>query len=422
MNLNFSSRKRKTILLSAIYSVLLLFAGYFVNNLPLFTGEDLNHFFITQVICEKLGISHNINCDDAFFVNVSNDKQIAYSIDEDRDTIGTTAVTDRNKLFQFLNILKTHPTYKYIIVDLRFDKHDVTEIDSQLYDLISNMDNIVIVRDDKISLPNKEMFNKSAYADYYSTITATNFTRFQFLNSKGDRYIPLKVYEDLNPSEKIRSHGFSWIPVYTSGDALCQRSSFILFDRNQITSFGAANSEDISELKLSEGENSEPQTYFNLGKDLLENAELDSDEEKIQDIIDKADGAYVVIGNFTEDLHDTYMGMKPGPYILYRALKTLESHSYKVEFFFIIYWFLIYAVIFYFIISQKHILNLFVKIKNNRYNFFYFVVDMLGYSTILFIFATIEYVATNTINSLVLPIIVFSIIKLINNYKKFNLA
>ena len=54
------------IIISAILSAVLLVAGYFVNNLPIFTGENLDQFFAIQKICEKLNISQNFDESDAY--------------------------------------------------------------------------------------------------------------------------------------------------------------------------------------------------------------------------------------------------------------------------------------------------------------------------------------------------------------------
>lgn len=407
------------IIISAILSAVLLVAGYFVNNLPIFTGENLDQFYITQKVCEKLGISHVFDDSDAFFVNVSYDKELVKAIDvQSHDVLGNMVITNRSKLFDFLKILKDKGEYKYIVLDIMFDPNDVSESDSLLYSLIASMDNIVIVRDDSIPVPNSKLLSKSALADYFSTITATNFVRYQYSNTDGIPYIPLKVYEDLNDNVKIKRHGPKWLPIYTSGGNLCYNSCFIPFDSKQFSAYSVV-SKSYAVKK-----------FYNLGSDILEDPTCTTDEDIEKNVIIPSIGKYVFVGNYTEDLHDTYMGPRPGPYIIYRALKILEGGNHLISFFKILYWFLIFTVIFWWIIADKKKISLtpqFLKksrIWNNlvNYKLLGFVMSSLGYTVILFICSTMEYIFTCAIYSIVLPLYVFMFTKLFYDYKKFRIS
>ena len=81
------------------------------------------------------------------------------------------------------------------------------------------------------------LVNKSALADYFATITATNFVRYQYTNKDGALYIPLKVYEDIYSDVAFKRHGLKYLPIYTSGRRLCHNSCFVAFDSKQFSSF-----------------------------------------------------------------------------------------------------------------------------------------------------------------------------------------
>lgn len=66
----------KQIFFAAFSALVLTVLCYFVNNLPIFTDEDLHQHLFTQKVCEWLGFKTNINYDDALFVNVAFDKEL----------------------------------------------------------------------------------------------------------------------------------------------------------------------------------------------------------------------------------------------------------------------------------------------------------------------------------------------------------
>src|SRR5699024_3015769 len=87
---------------SVINTLILTCVCYFVNNLPLFAGENLNQYLLAQKVCEYLGWSKKIDCDDAVFINVSYDKELVPAQGEGGDDIvGSNVITDRRKLYKF---------------------------------------------------------------------------------------------------------------------------------------------------------------------------------------------------------------------------------------------------------------------------------------------------------------------------------
>ncbi len=405
--------KYYSVILSVILSGSLIVAGYFVNNWPIFTGENLNQYFFIQKVSELLRLSHKYEHEDAFFVNVSYDKELVkVNGAGPNGVLGNTSITDRAKLYELLNILKEDEGYKYIILDIIFDPNEVSCSDSLLYSLIESMSNVVIVRDNNIPVPSTKLMTKAALADYFSTITATNFVRYKYMDKNGIRYIPLKIYEDLYEGVEFKKHGFRFIPVYTSGRKLCYNSCFIAFDSEHFSSYNKVSKKYQSI------------DYYNLGEDLL-NYPFLSAQDREERITTLAKDRYVFVGNFNEDIHDTYMGPRPGSLILYRALKTLEDQRHIVTVGQVVYWFIIFAGVFWAIFEDKTIINLLPRNfseKLAKHKILSFIVSSLTYITVIFIFSSIEYIVAHKIYSVVLPLYTFLLTKFIHDFNKFKLS
>lgn len=404
--------KYSTLILSTILSCVLIVLGYFVNNLPIFTGENLDQYFLIQKTSEFLRLSPKYEHNDAFFINVSYDKELVNVNGAGPDgVLGNTSITDRNKLYELLKILKEDSGYKYIVLDIMFDPNEISSADSSLFSLIQSMNNVVIIRDDNIPVPSTTLMDKSALADYFATITATNFVRYQFLDKNESRYIPLKVYEDLYGDVEFEAHGFKFIPFYTSGGKLCYNSCFIAFDSEHFSTYNKV-SKDYSSID-----------YYNLGSDLLNYPFMQQESARKERITTLAKDKYVFVGNFNEDIHDTYMGPRPGSLILYRALKTLEEQKHIVKIWQILYWFIIFAGVFWAIFEDKEFSNLLprrISEKLANHKLISFIVASLSYVTILFVFSSIEYILVHKIYSIVLPLYAFMLTKFIHDYKQFK--
>lgn len=404
--------KYSTLILSSVFSCVLIVLGYFVNNLPIFTGENLDQYFLIQKTSEFLRLSPKYEHNDAFFINVSYDKELVNVNGAGPDgVLGNTSITDRNKLYELLKILKEDSGYKYIVLDIMFDPNEISSADSSLFSLIQSMNNVVIIRDDNIPVPSTTLIDKSALADYFATITATNFVRYQFLDKNETRYIPLKVYEDLYGDVEFEAHGFKFIPFYTSGGKLCYNSCFIAFDSEHFSTYNKV-SKDYSSID-----------YYNLGSDLLNYPFMQQESARKERITTLAKDKYVFVGNFNEDIHDTYMGPRPGSLILYRALKTLEEQKHIVKIWQILYWFIIFAGVFWAIFEDKEFSNLLprrISDKLTNHKLISFIVASLSYVTVLFVFSSIEYILVHKIYSIVLPLYAFMLTKFIHDYKQFK--
>ena len=175
-----NSRRRRIIYISLLNVIILSFGGYLWNNQPLYTGEDITELSHIQWFWEVFGgRTVDEELDSTLFINVSYDKQLAEHRDSIGEPIGTTDVTDRAKLLELLQLAKETNTYKYLILDVRFEDGNYQESDDTLFQQITDMDRIVVATHKDIKTPTNFPKEKSALADYYSTITATNFERYE---------------------------------------------------------------------------------------------------------------------------------------------------------------------------------------------------------------------------------------------------
>lgn len=398
-------------------SLFLLLVLYFANNLPLFTGENLDQMFITQKLCEKVGCGEESDYKDAFFVNVSYDKELV-PVYQGPCIIGNTVVTNRKKLYEFLSILQESNQYKYVIMDLAFDRNDCTAYDDSLYLLMRNMDRLVLVDHDSIEIAREYLREKAALAEYYATITATNVVRYEYL--RGDqRYIPTNIFEDLYPESTMSRYGWKWLSIYTSRDRLCNNSIFLTFDTSPFTEYKPSGD---SILGFSgELEPIMQKVYYNLGSDLVDQICPEyTKEEFIQEKLHGTQGIkdkYIIVGNLTEDIHDTYAGQKPGALILYRALKSLEDGKNIVHWSDVLLWFIVFFFVTIFVTKQRSVLSYIPFIGKCKYRFVHYLSDIFTFSSVFFLVEVIHYMYSHQVFSLALPILYFTIIKLFVNYK-----
>jgi hypothetical protein len=385
-------RKKIALLFSLCNVVILLALSYFLNNQPLFTGEDLDQYAWMEWIKDKLGITPDVDANAALFVNVAYDKQLVDKCDDYGMTIGNSDVTDRSKLLSLLQLLHKTNSYKYIILDIRFEKgYNVPDVDSALFAEILSMKNIVIANHSDIELADSSLMKKAAISDYFATITKTNFARYQY-NYDGVESVPLYAYHELT-GNTINKHGW----LYTCNSRLCYNSLFVHFPI----------------AKWNEYDEQQSKVYYNLGSDILDNYS-DSDLKKL------TEGKCVIIGNMVEDVHDTYSGLKPGSVITYYAFQELMKGRHFVN-----YCMMLFLAILFFLISlslfeTNPIISRLPFIRNSHSRIIHFMLDFVGYSLVLALSMIILYIIFGIATSIVLPSAYFAIQKSIIRFKQLK--
>lgn len=384
--------KKRAILFSLCNVVILLVLSYFLNNQPLFTGENLDHYAWMEWFKDKIGFSDEDNNNNALFVNVSYDKQLVERFDEYGMSIGNTDITNRSKLLSFLRLLHKTKSYKYIFLDIRFEKgYKDQNVDSALFAEIRKMDNIVIANHFDIELADSSLLEKSAISDYNATITKTNFARYQYIRDNKET-IPLYAYHELT-GNTIEDRGW----IYVCNERLCYNSLFVHFPI----------------VGWDEYDEQQSKVYYNLGSDILENCSEDDLRELTKD-------KYVVIGNLVEDIHDTYSGVKPGSVITYYAFLDLLKGRHFVNYGMILLLAFLYFLISLSLFETKSILRRLPFIKKSHSRLFHFLLDFVEYSLILTLTMFVLYVIFGIATSIVLPSTYFAIQKSIIHYKRIK--
>ena len=396
LNINISAYKefvkqRKTAIVISLCNVaILLLLSYLINNQAIFTGEDLNQYAWMEWIKDKCGLSKEIQeKKDAVFINVAYDKQLVERHDEYGMTVGNVDITDRAKLHSFLETLQKTNTYKYIFMDIRFEKGFDSPIDSALFSQIKNMRNIVIANHEDIKLLDPSLSTKTALNDYRTTIIESNFVRYEYVKH-GQISVPLFAYRELT-GNNIDKHFL----FYTCNHRLCYKSLFI---NSPVEDWSEFNDQDIK-------------MYYNLGNDLLDNY---SDK----DIALLTKNKYVVIGDMVEDMHDTYSGSKPGSVITYYAFLALLNGEHFVRYSLLFFLGLLYFVISISLFESSSIIERIPYIRKTKSKFIHFCASLIEYTFLLLIVMIALNMLLGIATSIMLPSIYFAIQKTYINYKR----
>lgn len=385
-------RQRFKILYSLVISLVINFVCYLINNCPYPYWDEINKISNLEYLIRNIS-SPKIDVDDVLFINVGYDKQIADYIFDNGNSKGNIAVTDRAKLIKFLKIAEK-ANYKYIFLDIRFEKGVYTPLDSILAFQINKMQNLSYSNHSDIISNSIFDENKAVINDYFTTITSTNFSRYQFLQN-GKESVPLRIYLATHPnSGTIEKHGI----FYTCEGSLCQNSPLMNIPENFENIYEGTGNPN----------------YVHLGPDIFDPEEEITDE----DIQSALDGKIVIIGDFISDIHDTYTGPQPGSYLVYLAYKVLDNGKHFIPCVYIVLMFLFYFVISIFIFNKKSIWNLIPYIKRSESNTLRFVLSFTGYGTVLSLITILMYLLFRVTNNIFIPTVVFSILSIIISNKK----
>lgn len=383
------SIKRADLLYSFCIALCIFVLSYFLNNQPLFIGENLEQYAWMEWIKSKMTKAEKADSFQPLYINVAYDKQLVEHFDKYNMPIGNRDITDRQKLLKLLQMLHSTEQYKYIFLDVRFEKGYKTEYDSALFAEINSMDRIVVANHQDIELSDTMLASKAAINDYSATIT-TSFARYKYFYQDKPS-MPLFAYSELT-GKTIDRHGL----LYTCDGKLCYNSLFLLFP---VESF----EEEYKENDNGDGMQAD-KLYYHLGADILSFYNTDI-------FATLTNNKYVVIGDFVNDIHDTYTGEKPGPVITFYAFCALMRGKHFVSF-----WVMLFLFIIYFFIS----LFLFYRyawIETCKHRIWIFLLSLIGYSVILFVTSILLNAIWNIPTNFLIPSICFAIQDLIINYK-----
>lgn len=371
-------------------ALLITILCYFLNSCPYPYWDNLEkycwlEYSLSNIVPEKNDRS------DAFFINISYDRQVVDYTYSKGNLQGTIDITNRETLLRFLKIAERTNTYKYLFLDIRFEKGIETNIDSALFAQIGKMRDISYSVHSDLENNDKAISSKAAINDYFTTITSTNFTRYQFIQNQ-EQSIPLRIFTSV---DTIRHKSIKqWGPFFYSDGKLCQNCPFMRIPED----FWVGHDENGH------------QNYYDLGPLLLATYDIEDWKIEMKDKI-------VVVGDFVEDLHDTYAGLQPGSYLVYLAYKELCNGKHFVSWSFICLMLITYILISLFILNRKTIWEFIPYFRNQKNKIIIFLIDILGFSTILSILTIVFYIFFNTIYNIFFPSLVFSMVSQYIYYK-----
>lgn len=374
-------------LFSAALSLFILFASYLISNVSIPVPDEMSVLRDLDIVKEIGGWNTDSIPEEVLLVNVAYDKQLIDFYKHDIP-VGKVAITDRGKLLDFLQQAKEANNYRYIMLDVFFEQGYESEQDSALFPLIASMDRIVISTHQNAQLQDSILYSKAANADYTITWQETSFVHYQFLRND-TLTVPLQMYKDMT-GESITKKGW----FFFSNDRLCL---------NGITlKLPIRVSEDYTEE-----EGLGRYNMLNLGVDLL---------DTLTSVAADIDGKIVVVGDFENDVHDTYLGSQPGSLICLNAYYALVrgDHILYGNGGSILIFYLLIAVVYY-LLSMAYLngITLTSVVQNPWLKI---GLSLVGTNTLFLTISIIAYISPlNIVYNIWLPVTVFFILDLVAN-------
>lgn len=378
---NLISRSRY-VLLAAAYALLVLLMCYMLGNTTFSLGED-------KVIAQRLHAMKSVLTKSEAFtyynlfpVNVAYDRELVDWEDEYGIPVGKMPVTDRASLLRFLQIAK-ETDYRYVMLDVFFEEGITTPVDSALFSLIADMDNIVIPAHRDTKAADEILYSRQAFADYSTSIFDGDFGKYRYIYDDSCS-MAWKMYADLTGAEFTQ-----WGPFAFCNGRLCRKCLFPDFRVNPAGNAYTSGGDKV---------------YYNLGADLLESTE-DIDFSVL--LKDKC----ILIGDFTEsDMHNTYVGDMSGAYINYNAFLSLKSGKHYVSFWPMFLLYLVYFMISYMLIKHTSVFQLIPFLRKVKSPVWRFIFSWFGFSIVLSIFSTAVYLIEGNIYDILAVSCCFSIL------------
>ena len=321
--------------------------------------------------------------EDVLLINVNYDKTLVPVHDEFGVPMGRTDITDREKLLQFLQAAEKNGNYKYILLDIFFEKGYSTPFDSLLFHQIAGMPRIVIPKHRGRILADSILLPKAAYADYRTDIEESGFVKYP-LFVKNEATLAAVMYEDLY-DRKLESH----LLYAKDGRKLMHKSIFPTLDLSNIQDYGKDRSKNI----------------LNLSEDLLSLGQYGMLEEML-------DGKYLIIGAFHEkDIHATFRGDVPGCLIHFNVFLSLAKGKHCIRAISVIF---LWSVFFLMSINCLTGKNLF----NPKSRLLTILLSWLNYSIILAVICVISYICFHSVFNILIVATAFELLKQLIHLKK----
>lgn len=278
-------------------------------NLPISSDKTQLQWFNKLIPqCDSLQKKSFLR-DSLLLIDVHYDKVMALKMASDTIPDGYEPITDRTLLKEFLDSLKSRNDYKYIVLDVFFEKQIRQKGDTALFNLISSMDNIVIPCPEDGELADHRLEEKAGASMYATTFLESDFVKYPYILD-GKKSVATKMYEDIT-NKKIKSYGFLYFDKF-----LVRSSAILTFQLKDIKDY---------HYRMS----------VVLGKDSIFGGNVSmfaSDQDFTKD-------KYILIGDFEDDRHMTYQGPITGTMISFNAYLAMMNghHRYSIVAFFVLW-------------------------------------------------------------------------------------
>lgn len=394
MKRNNKRTTKKKILFSIGISLFVLLANYIIGNTSFPLPNEMEVLKGWDKFQKWIGKDRDSIPNEVLLVNVAFDKQLV-DYNEDGMPVGQYAITDRQKLLDFLTIAQQSDSYKYIFLDVIFEQGIESPYDSALFRKIASMPRIVIPVHEDTPLQDSILYVKAANADYTVTCEETNFARFQFIHN-GIKSMPLRMYEDISDNSISK-----WGILYFSHHWLC---------RNGITLKMPIKMSNLTE----ETGDMKKCNVLNLGVDLLA-------MDTIAPIADEIKDKIVIIGNYKDDVHDTYVGLQSGSIICLNAYYALERGDHLIWGNYGVLFFFFLMAIVYFFISIAYLNGFSLSAKTDN-PWIKLLLSLVSINVVFWTIAILAYISPlDIVYNVWLPIIVFTLLDfIINIYSSYK--
>lgn len=376
-------RKRRSVrrIAAAAAALALVAADYLVSNLsfPLLDASESlawSGFLLPN--------RNRMKTDDALFVNVALDRALVPVLDEFGDTAGVRMITDREKLLRFLRIA-SEAEYRCLFLDVRFERGLESGQDSALYDLMRRLPRFAFSThrpDGGYELADPSLAAQGAMADYRGNMF-NGFSRYEFLQD-GRESAALRMYREVGGDGIVRCG-----PLYRSDGRLVSNMLFLPLPA------------DLDRRIDEKGR----VRYPYLGSELLRGYSG-------QELAERMRGKVVVIGDFDDDLHQTYVGTVPGPMIHYYAFRALESGANRVKLPCLLLMLCVYFLVLADLTAEAGFVSRLAARFQIRSRFGRLLLSFCGWELVLSLLKIVLYLAFGFSFITALPSAVFSVVQL----------
>ena len=249
----------------------------------------------------------SVIADSILLVDIHYDKRFVVERDADGFPKGRLPVADHEKLYRLLSYLEKQD-YRYILLDIFFDKAISEPQDSSLYSLIARMPRLVIaLPPDSLEIADEQLKPKAGVAAYSTALWENDFVKYRFLIEDSLKSLPLKMYEELI-GRNIEPGRF----IATDGNAWVRTSAFLTFE--------LINDNDTKRYK-----------HYYLGDVVGDSLDGEVYEPRLNSKDFPVNGKYILIGDFKCDRHNTFRGSMSGTFINFNAYLTLLRGHHRLS-------------------------------------------------------------------------------------------